>query len=48
MRCGTAQYFLFAYPDGSARRINNDLIDYHDLSLTADTRTLATVQEDRS
>jgi Tol biopolymer transport system component len=43
-----AQYYLLSYPDGAARRITNDLNDYHDLSLTADTSTLATVQEDRA
>ncbi|HSP61874.1 MAG TPA: DPP IV N-terminal domain-containing protein [Pyrinomonadaceae bacterium] len=42
-----AQYYLISYPEGLARRITNDLNDYHDLSLTADTATLATVQEDR-
>lgn len=42
-----AQYYLISYPEGVARRITNDLNDYHDLSLTADTNTLATVQEDR-
>jgi len=41
------QYYLVSYPDGAARRITNDVNDYHDLSLTADTSTLATVQEDR-
>jgi eukaryotic-like serine/threonine-protein kinase len=43
----TDQYYLMSYPDGAARKITNDLNDYHDLSLTADTNTLATVQEDR-
>jgi serine/threonine protein kinase/Tol biopolymer transport system component len=42
-----AQYYLISYPEGVVRRITNDLNDYHDLSLTADTATLATVQEDR-
>jgi len=42
-----AQYYLASYPEGAARRITNDVNDYHDLSLTADTTTLATVQEDR-
>ena len=42
-----AQYYLISYPDGVVRRVTNDLNDYHDLSLTADTSTLATVQEDR-
>ncbi|HEX8069520.1 MAG TPA: protein kinase [Pyrinomonadaceae bacterium] len=41
------QYYLISYPDGAARRVTNDLNDYHDLSLTADASTLATVQEDR-
>jgi Tol biopolymer transport system component len=43
-----SQYYLISYPEGAARRITNDLNDYHDLSLTADTATLATVQEDRA
>jgi serine/threonine protein kinase len=42
-----AQCYLISYPEGVVRRITNDLNDYHDLSLTADTTTLATVQEDR-
>jgi eukaryotic-like serine/threonine-protein kinase len=42
-----AQYYLISYPEGAVRRITNDLNDYHDLSLTADTSTMATVQEDR-
>ncbi len=42
-----AQYYVVSYPEGVARRITNDVNDYHDLSLTADSRTLATVQEDR-
>ena len=42
------QYYLLPYPDGAARRVTNDLNDYHDLSLTADANTLATVQEDRA
>jgi Tol biopolymer transport system component len=42
----TAQYYSISYPDGSVRRITNDLNNYDDLSLTADTATLATVQQD--
>jgi Tol biopolymer transport system component len=43
----TGQYYLISYAEGVSRKITNDLNDYHDLSLTADTNTLATVQEDR-
>jgi eukaryotic-like serine/threonine-protein kinase len=43
-----SQYYLFSYPDGEPRRITNDLNDYHDLSLTADSATLATVKEERA
>ena len=44
---GGAQIWHVSYPEGEARRITNDLSDYHGLSLTADSRTLATVQYDR-
>ena len=42
-----AQYYMVSYPDGTARKITNDVNDYHDLSLTANSAILATVQEDR-
>ena len=41
------QFFQFQYPGGEARKITNDLNDYHDTSLTADSGSLVTVQENR-
>ncbi len=41
------QFFQFQYPGGEARKITNDLNDYHDTSLTADSSSLVTVQENR-
>ncbi len=40
------QLWLLAYPSGEARRISSDLNDYSGTSLTADSRTLATIQND--
>lgn len=42
------QLGLFSYPDGAFRPITNDLTDHTSLSLSADGRTLATVQEETS
>ncbi|MFL6231204.1 MAG: winged helix-turn-helix domain-containing protein [Pyrinomonadaceae bacterium] len=42
-----AQIWHVSYPDGAARKITSDLGDYHEISLTADSRTLVTVQYDR-
>jgi Tol biopolymer transport system component/DNA-binding winged helix-turn-helix (wHTH) protein len=39
---GRNQIWLLPYPDGEARRITNDFDRYSDLSLTADSKTLAT------
>ena len=39
-----SQIWLLTYPQGEARRVTNDLHDYHGLSLTDDARTLVTVQ----
>ena len=41
------QIWLISYPQGSARRITNDLSDYRDLSLTADGKSLIAVQSER-
>ena len=41
------QFFQFKYPGGEARKITNDLNDYHDTSLTADSGSMVTVQENR-
>jgi Tol biopolymer transport system component len=40
------QVWYVAYPNGEARRITNDLNSYSDVSLTADSNTLLTVQSD--
>lgn len=40
------QMWLLSYPKGEARRITNDLNDYSEMSLTADSKTLAVVQAD--
>ena len=39
-----SQVDFVSYPDGEVRRITNDLNYYFGVSLTADDRTLATVQ----
>ncbi|HEY0379464.1 MAG TPA: DPP IV N-terminal domain-containing protein [Pyrinomonadaceae bacterium] len=41
------QIWLVAYPEGSARKVTNDLSDYRDLSLTKDGKTLIAVQSER-
>jgi serine/threonine protein kinase/Tol biopolymer transport system component len=41
------QIWHLSYPGAEARRVTNDLNDYGDLSLTADSKTLATVQYER-
>ena len=40
---GPLQLWGLSYPDGQARRITNDLNDYVDLDITADSRALVTV-----
>ena len=40
------QIWHVAYPNGEARRVTNDLNSYSDVSLTADSNTLLTVQGD--
>jgi len=44
----THQYYFFSYPNGEPRKITNDLNDYRDLGLTADSATLVTIQEERT
>jgi eukaryotic-like serine/threonine-protein kinase len=44
----THQYYVFSYPNGDSRKITNDLNDYRDLGLTADSATLVTIQEERT
>jgi serine/threonine protein kinase/Tol biopolymer transport system component len=41
---GPLQLWHLAYPDGTTRRITNDLSDYAGVSLTADSSSLASVQ----
>src|SRR5207253_397161 len=41
------QIWFVPYPKGVARRITNDLTDYRDLSVTADGRTLITIQSEK-
>src|SRR5208283_1916306 len=40
---GPLQLWELSYPEGQARRITNDLNDYVDLDMTADSRALVTV-----
>lgn len=41
------QIWYLSYPEGKTSRITNDFTDYESLALTADSRTLVTVQADR-
>jgi Tol biopolymer transport system component/DNA-binding winged helix-turn-helix (wHTH) protein len=41
------QIWYVNYPDGAIRKITNDLNDYRDLSVSADARTIITVQSER-
>ncbi|HYX30354.1 MAG TPA: winged helix-turn-helix domain-containing protein, partial [Pyrinomonadaceae bacterium] len=41
------QVWYVPYPKGAARRITNDLTDYRDLGITADARTLVTIQSEK-
>jgi Tol biopolymer transport system component/DNA-binding winged helix-turn-helix (wHTH) protein len=43
-----AQIWHVSYPEGEARKVTSDLSDYLGVSLTADSRTLVTVQSNRS
>lgn len=40
------QIWILSYPKGEMRKITNDLNDYSEMSLTADSKTLAVVQAD--
>jgi len=44
---GLNQIWRLSYPGNEAQRVVNDLNDYADLSLTADSKTLAAVRADR-
>jgi Tol biopolymer transport system component len=41
------QIWYLSYPEGKVRRITNDLMDYNNIALTADSRELVSVQSDR-
>jgi Tol biopolymer transport system component len=41
------QVWYVPYPKGDARRITNDLTDYRDLGITADAKTLVTIQSEK-
>ena len=41
------QVYQFSYPGGGARKITNDFNVYYDLSVTADSGSIVTVQEER-
>jgi Tol biopolymer transport system component len=41
------QIWFIPYPQGATRKITNDLSDYHDLSVTADARTIIAIQTER-
>ncbi len=41
------QIWIVPYPKGDARRITNDLTDYRDVSVTADARTIVTIQSEK-
>ncbi|HYW69449.1 MAG TPA: DPP IV N-terminal domain-containing protein [Pyrinomonadaceae bacterium] len=41
------QVWFVPYPNGESRRITNDLMDYRDLGITADARTLVTIQSEK-
>ena len=42
-----AQVYQISYPAGEVRRITNDLLSYHGISMTADSSSIVVVQEDR-
>lgn len=44
---GLMQVWLVSYPEGTARKVTNDLDEYKDLSLSADSRTLAALKSER-
>jgi Tol biopolymer transport system component/DNA-binding winged helix-turn-helix (wHTH) protein len=41
------QVWFVPYPQGSSRKVTNDLSDYHDLSVTIDGRTLLAIQTEK-
>ncbi len=42
----TSQIWIVSYPGGRVRRVSNDLNDYNSISVSADGRTIASVQLD--
>ncbi len=47
MSSNSSQVYQISYPSGEARKITNDLNDYRDANLTADTGSMVTVQVNR-
>jgi eukaryotic-like serine/threonine-protein kinase len=45
---GPSQIWYLSYPGGEVHRITNDLIDYEDISLTADSSALVTIQYEQA
>jgi serine/threonine protein kinase len=45
---GPSQIWYVSYPDGEVHRITNDLNDYVDISLSADSSSLVTVQSEQN
>lgn len=45
---GRGQIWLLSYPEGDARRVTNDLNSYRTISLTADSGSFVTVQNERT
>ena len=43
----TSQVYQISYPGGEVRKITNDLLSYHGVSMTADSGSMVVVQEDR-
>ncbi len=43
----SAQVFQISYPSGEVQKITNDLLSYHGVSMTADSRSIVVTQEDR-
>jgi Tol biopolymer transport system component len=47
LRQSEQQVWFVPYPKGEARRITNDLMDYRDLGITADAKTVITIQSEK-
>ncbi len=42
-----SQVYQISYPGGDVQRITNDLLSYHGISMTSDSRSIVVVEEDR-